>query len=276
MKLCNLLVEGMSPVVFHITSFPAAKQILTSDFIKGPILSTTRSLTGSYHSSNKLIGVIFKLDGNKLNQQYKGAPIGTENFDYDQDDYDPNDKDTWQYAGRDNKQLEDRLQIPKGLKDATKYITQAIIYIPIEYLDDARDKFDSNYLKQLQSYSDVIKLLQLKRIDFKIAASSSDLSKIKYLNTATTIETLKTGLDKKFGSNTVTGITTGQQFVATVIYQNDDLQQKKFTIPIKNVTTIEQAETQVTSMIDNYMVDKDGHMWLTAITDSKDNKTTHY
>lgn len=84
-KYYSIITESLSKIVWHYTNNPL--KILKTDRIHlsseiGPnvtkrgkafYLSTARSKTGSYSDSSN--GTIFKLDGNKLNQSYSGAPV---------------------------------------------------------------------------------------------------------------------------------------------------------------------------------------------------------
>lgn len=86
-----VLTESISDIVFHHTTLFNAQQILTKDKFqltptfkndtetnmgsaKKYFLSTSRSRTGDYHSSSNA-GVLFTLDGRKMNSKFKGAPV---------------------------------------------------------------------------------------------------------------------------------------------------------------------------------------------------------
>jgi len=172
------ITESVSPILYHATSFHGANEILQNDFIKGPEISFARSLQGSYHKSNRLIGVIFQFDGNMLNYKYKGGPVGTENWDYDPDEYDPDDKFTWSHTGKDNGQLEDRVYAKDGMEKATRYIVNAIIYAPIEYVREGTyDEFeDRTYPEQIKSIVTVLRQLEAQNIPYRYVASEKDLS----------------------------------------------------------------------------------------------------
>lgn len=222
MKIHDIITESVSSILYHATSFHGASQLLETDFMKGPEVSFTRSLQGAYHTSNKLIGVIFQFDGNKLNHNYKGGPVGTENFLYDPDDYDPDDKDTWEFTGRDNGQLEDRVYAKDGIKNATNYITEAIIYAPIEYVKNSSyDEFeDRTYSEQLQSTIYVLRQLEANNIPYRYVATEKDLAGnkndrdgfvkvIKYMYS----ELPDTSSDKKFSSDLKTEYDVGQTWI---------------------------------------------------------------
>jgi hypothetical protein len=166
----DTLNEGLSPVVYHATSFKAAGSMLELNMMrsKSGALSFTRSLQGAYHKVNRLIGIIFELDGRKLNMNYKGGSIGTEYYDYENDD-------ELIYKGKDNKQLEDRLYTGE-IKDLKKYIKSAIIYVPVEYLERDTDEFgDYSYSTQLLDAPNVIALLEQNNIPHRYVTSEKEL-----------------------------------------------------------------------------------------------------
>lgn len=82
--------EGISPIVYHFTEHVNAFNIIKSEqFQLSPafrndveeeyaknlyFLSTTRSRQGSYHRGNSS-GVMFTIDGRKVNARYKGGPV---------------------------------------------------------------------------------------------------------------------------------------------------------------------------------------------------------
>jgi len=161
------LLESISSVVFHATNFPAAVKILSNDMLrsKAEEISFTRSLQGSYHKHNKLVGIIFKLDGRKLNMSYKGGPVGTEDYDLD---------DNLTYRGKENKQLEDRIYSGE-IKNFSKYIDSAVVYIPEEYLENYADEFDDEYDEQLKYAEQTIELLKSNGIEYRFVMSEKDL-----------------------------------------------------------------------------------------------------
>jgi len=77
--------ESISSVVYHYAPFEAASKILSNDELLGKFgyISVTRSIHGSYHKGNKFIGVIFKLDGDKINKTMAGRAHGTDSFGVD-------------------------------------------------------------------------------------------------------------------------------------------------------------------------------------------------
>lgn len=124
MKISEYITEGISPVVYHSTSFLNAYSILKSDeFRLSPtlvdneeakhqkdfyFLSTSRHVLGSFHS-NGFGGVLFVLDGNKLSHNYKGSAV--DYFYQDEDD--------------DVDEAEDRIFSSKPvIPNATKYIKE--------------------------------------------------------------------------------------------------------------------------------------------------------
>lgn len=166
------LFEGISPVVYHATSFNSAGKMLDANMMRSKVgeISFTRSLTGSYHKINRLIGIIFELDGRKLNTKYKGAPVGTELWGPD----DSFDDEPMMY-GKDNGQLEDRLYTHE-IKNLTNYINSAIVYVPEEYLDKDTDEFeDESYSQQLKQAHRVIKLLDEHKIPHRYVTSEKEL-----------------------------------------------------------------------------------------------------
>lgn len=170
------ITESVSSVIYYATTFSAAEKILSSAALKGyGGISFTRSLQGAYHKKNKIIGVIFEFDGDKLNHKYKGGPVGTENWDYDEDDYDKDDKHTWSHRGRENGQLEDRIYADK-INNVTAYIKSAIMYLPAEYVETHKeDKFGESY-DQIKHAEDVVNLLNLHNIPIRYITSEKDLA----------------------------------------------------------------------------------------------------
>jgi hypothetical protein len=174
----SILIERVSSIVFHATTFPAAVKILSADRMgKGKwdteAISFTRSVHGRYHKNNRLIGIIFEFDGDMLNQNYKGKPTGTEYYD---------DDDEIEYRGKDNGQLEDRLYVgKKGIPNVSRYIKSAIVYVPKEYLDnDWRDEFgDEDYDTQLKSVKRAVSLLKDRNIPYTVVKSEKGLSKFR-------------------------------------------------------------------------------------------------
>ncbi|HUS88585.1 MAG TPA: hypothetical protein VMW91_04300 [Desulfosporosinus sp.] len=143
---------GISNIVYHYTNLDSATSILKDDqfkltFVSGSddrnlpkntfyYLSTTRSPVGSYHEGS-YIGVLLKLNGQKLQHNYIGNPI-----------------DYWGPKFRkiqpDKNEMEDRIWSAKPIiKPALKYIEAIHIYY------DTRHSKDPKRLKNL--------LIQAKR-----------------------------------------------------------------------------------------------------------------
>ena len=122
MKIYEIINEKVSSVLFHVIDFHGAASMLQQDKLRQKQVSFTRSLTGEYHLGNKMIGVVFEFDGDLLNRNYKGGPVGTEGRDLD---------DNLEYRGKENKQLEDRIYTKNGLEQVTKYIKSAVMFCPI-------------------------------------------------------------------------------------------------------------------------------------------------
>ena len=178
-ELINLL-ESLSSVVYHATDMLAALQILKTNALRSEAgyISTTRSLTGSYHRENKMIGVIFELNGTLINQRYRSSPIGTENFNY----WDNDDTDEEPWLGRSNGQLEDRIYTNE-LSPLNKYVTRAIIFLPTEYINRQTsrgtyaDEFDTSYADQLKVVKQVEDLLDGYNIPTRIVETEKGLYK---------------------------------------------------------------------------------------------------
>jgi hypothetical protein len=203
MKLNDLLLtEGLSSVLYHVTTFRSALSILNSNSLrsKAGAISFTRSLTGSYHFHNRIIGVIFEFDGNKLAQSYKGTPVGTEDEDL---------SGTISYRGRDNKQLEDRV-LTKEIHNVSSYIKKAIIFIPTDYIEyDSYDELDSEYEPNLLVLNKVMDALEQKSIPYRVVTDEKQLfSRKDYRNKLNSLiqnyfndkrEHLDSDYAKKFG-----------------------------------------------------------------------------
>jgi len=122
---------GLSDIVYHFTSITAATNILTENVIKLTFisgaddvnkpdkkyyyLSTTRSRVGSYHTGH-YVGVLLKLNGRKLRDNYVGGPV-----DY----WGPE----FRKVAPSKNEMEDRLWSDKPfIKDAIKYIDEVHVY----------------------------------------------------------------------------------------------------------------------------------------------------
>lgn len=152
----SILCESITSVVYHSAPIESAYKILASNTLKSPtgFISTTRSLTGSYHISNRTISVIFEIDGNKINYNMKGSPIGTEDYD---------DDDNLMFTGKANGQLEDRINTGI-IKNFSSFIKRIHIHTPLDiltpfssmnnngkrYYDE--DAFGRSYLKDLSFF----------------------------------------------------------------------------------------------------------------------------
>lgn len=177
MKISDILTEGVSDKLYHCATFAGAMAAIKSGILgkhKGPI-SFARSAYGAYHRDNKLIGVIFEVNGRKLSYNYKGAPVGGENWSYDEEDYDLEDRDTWEFQGKTG-QVEDRIEGP--ILNFAKYIVRAIIYVPQEYINASReDEFRENYDESLSHVMDLINLLHSKNILVQYVIKESQLAR---------------------------------------------------------------------------------------------------
>lgn len=126
MIIKDILNERISDIVYHFTKPKFAMDIIVDDQfklaavfrsgseVKLPetglfFLSTTRSKQGEYHL-NSDYGVMFELDGRKINQNYKGGAV-----------------DYWQRTHEN--EMEDRIIAPTPTIPALKYISRASILI---------------------------------------------------------------------------------------------------------------------------------------------------
>lgn len=93
MRISEVITESLSRVAFHYTSIPTALKIIQSGNFelssalgsieqqympkgKPYFLSTTRTRRGGYHdNAGRTTGVLFVLDGNWFNQNYKSQPL---------------------------------------------------------------------------------------------------------------------------------------------------------------------------------------------------------
>ena len=79
MKLKDVvtLQEGVSDVLFHITTINSGIKILKSDNLtsKSGQISFTRSLAGEYHSYHKIIGIIFEVVFSSILKCLKKEPL---------------------------------------------------------------------------------------------------------------------------------------------------------------------------------------------------------
>lgn len=128
MNINDILVEGVSDVVFHHTGLKNAADIVKADRFKLTptfktkadseastkrrklfFLSTARSRTGDYHQRAS-VGVLFQLDGKKLSQRYAGAPVDYWGSSWNKDE------------------MEDRVYSDTNEIPAKAYITQIEIH----------------------------------------------------------------------------------------------------------------------------------------------------
>lgn len=177
MKIKDILNEGISDILYHCTSFQGAKNILRTNVLGKQDLpiSFARSAYGSYHRDNKMIGVIFEINGRRLSHNYAGAPVGGENWLYDPEDYDPADRDTWEFQGKTD-QAEDRVTGP--IKNFLKYVIRAIVYVPEEYINSSyEDEFGEKYKQSISEILSCIKELESKNIRIQYVSKESQLTK---------------------------------------------------------------------------------------------------
>jgi hypothetical protein len=231
MKIHDVINEAASSVLYHATEFKSAEKIISSNLLvtKTGSISFTRSLTGSYHSNNKMIGVIFKIDGNKLNQKYKTKPVGTETWD-----------DAEPFAGKENGQLEDRVFTDTGIKNFLSYVTLAIIYIPVEYLKSrTHNELDSNYAQDLSHLIPVTKALQSAGVPVKFVGSEKDL----YNRKTTTLQDIISSNPKLFPDAVVSALGTKPKFSALVAKESPDGKREgiRITFSAKDYNTAEDS-----------------------------------
>lgn len=170
-KVKESITESVSRNLFHITSFESALSILRNNELLSHTdsISFARTPQNSYHRDHKLAGVIFAVNGDKLNRNYKGAPVGAENFFYNEDD--PHDVE---FLGKSG-QAEDRLYT-SSVKNFDKFIDYIIIYSP-DYKKN-KDEFGNSYENDFKFAKDVVSLAKQKNIPIKYADKNSDLNVI--------------------------------------------------------------------------------------------------
>ena len=134
---------GVSSILYHYTGFNNALYNLVNNVFrlskpenvshkidpnyKGYYyLSTTRSKLGGYHL-NKKEGVIFVLDGNLLNQKYKGMPVDFWKSFKTQHDKKPND-----LRGLD--EMEDRILSKTPEIPLSKYTKEIHVYAENDFV----------------------------------------------------------------------------------------------------------------------------------------------
>ena len=163
------LFEGMSPVLYHFTTFDAASGILKSNSIRSRLgeISFSRSVIGSYPTDHKMIGVIFEIDGKGISANHRGSPVGG-------DDYDENAHKFVRIGKTD--QLEDRVY-SKEIKNIKAFINRAIIFLPKEWVQTrSGDELDGKYETQLKHLKATIQ--GLRGIPFMVATSVRDLPRV--------------------------------------------------------------------------------------------------
>lgn len=134
-KLKDLLLEGFSSILYHVTSLSNGVNILNSDrFILTPVVGTdaesqkkfyymsfARTMTSGYHQfQDPREGLIyFKINGTKLGQKYKGDPI-----------------DYWQYSkyGSTTTQMQQKMEAEDRLFSDKPFVPSATSYIDEIYV----------------------------------------------------------------------------------------------------------------------------------------------
>lgn len=170
----KILIEGLSDILYNKTNIDNAYQILKSDKFKLSVTSGTpsdqhgsklyffsmaRNLSSSYFNVHEF-SVIFKLDGRKLKQNYKGRPVGY-----------------WDMKKTGRNEEEDRIVTDEPyIKNATKYIDELHILLPTKFnIDSMSDRFskDVKFSKQMgrapteQEKIDLYGGVVLKKLDDK-------------------------------------------------------------------------------------------------------------
>lgn len=149
MKISEIMKisESVSNIVYHFTHIRKGVKILTNDeFVLTPIyknnaensiinkvddlffLSTTRSLQGEYHK-NDSSGIIFKLNGTKLSNNYSGKAINYYNNEWDKNE------------------MEDRVFSKKPRIPAIKFISE--ILVALDYNLFNKGVYTINYKKEI-------------------------------------------------------------------------------------------------------------------------------
>lgn len=148
----QLSLSGLSSILYHFAQLDQASKILeTGNLVASPIsgtmadqnasvgakkklffLSTTSSRNGAYHRKYPVEGVLFTLDGHKLQQNYSGSPV-----DYWQYDISPTIRA--QSDEMEQRVYSNKTQIP------VKYITRADVLI------DPKRKIGINVLRKIKA-----------------------------------------------------------------------------------------------------------------------------
>lgn len=156
----NELYESLSSTVYHFTDFETAVKILNSDTLisKFGAISFARSINGSYPKDHNMIGVIFEFDGRGISSNSKAQPVGKEVYDGDK----------FVFYGRSTQQ-EDLVRSNK-IKNVTKYIIGAYIYLPLEYIQkNYSDDFHGVYSDQIKHLPNFLNMM--KKIPFLVISS---------------------------------------------------------------------------------------------------------
>lgn len=218
MKIENLLLEAISPIVYHFTNLNNLEEIISTNKLelspggftkdveaakskKGYYLSTSRTRTGGFHV-NKNIGALIKLDGRKLSNNFSG---GAEDYfspsmrnanptSFEQEDRIYSDKpeisNIFKYI------LGIDIVLSGGLMDGDRgdiykklafkaYTFGKKFNIPVRIYTNNRDFISgsNNYLKgdDLKSLNVKLSDKNTKRIDNRRKLSDSDLKDLKFI-----------------------------------------------------------------------------------------------
>lgn len=131
MKIKEILSEGLSDVLYHLTSLIGAYKILQSGVFKLSIatdiepelkvqekdktyyLSTARSKVNAYSQNHNFADVVFVLDGRRIGRKYSGKAV---NYWYSE------------WVSSDTYESEDRIYSNKNTMPAD-YITEMHVYV---------------------------------------------------------------------------------------------------------------------------------------------------
>lgn len=145
-SLKELIVEGFSSILYHATYLSNAISILDSNkFILTNVVGTSaedqkkfyfmsfaRSMTSGYSSfENPKLGVVyFKINGSKLGNRYKGAPI-----------------DYWQYgkSGPTTPEMQRKMEAEDRLFSDKPYVPNATSYIDEIYVFIGKIEYKRNW-----------------------------------------------------------------------------------------------------------------------------------
>ena len=187
MKVYDILKEGISQVLYHLTSLEQAKSIISNDAMKlRPVFSTSsetavgthkvfflsasRSISNDYFKRNltKTSGVIFELDGKKLSAAgFSGEPV-----------------DYWgpEYRALGNDEMEDRIFSDQTeINNLSKFINAVYIYAKTKY-DPEEDKIFEDYIGDYEKrvLRKLIMELKKKSIPYYIFATQKDMLTLNY------------------------------------------------------------------------------------------------